>query len=551
MAQRPKDSYVTNVFNPGIDKNIPVGFVDVVYSRNGEALGYMRDGEFYQLGEKPKEKKKVAKKKAPAADTVPTINDEKAARSERDSLSKKLADMELRGEMDTPEYAETKAAYERAQKRYDDIMVEVEKYRREKRKGKTEAKKEKDKRKLEAELRDAKRRGDTARAKEIEQELGGMGVTPTGEENRQPIVTAETETDKATGEITGGAGGKGGKGTAGATAGKGPAATPAAKPGKKEKAPKYTVDQIYSMVQSTYGPIDLTFKTDPELRDLLFKAIGSDAKPGTKDDYTAQRFLNELQQTKWWQSNAGELRQRQFYKNQYDEMRRTADPATVARLDQTTEYGRGLANAKQAIADAAKQFGATVGAEELDMLARQIYDLGYENKPALVGAAIRGKIKYTPGGVLGGAAGEALRTLETTAAANGIDLQRQFGNNLQGWLQNINQGESVETYKQIIRERAKLGLPDKVASLVDRGVDLETIYDPYKQMMAAVLEVNPETIKLDDPTLRMAIGPDKEMSLFDYQRTLRKDPRWQYTNNARQEVSTVAQQVLRDFGFQG
>lgn len=551
MAQRPKDSYVTNVFNPGIDKNIPVGFVDVVYSRNGEALGYMSDGEFYQLGEKPKEKKKVAKKKAPVVDTVPTINDEKAARSERDSLSKKLADMELRGEMDTPEYAETKAAYERAQKRYDDIMVEVEKYRREKRKGKTEAKQEKDKRKLEAELRDAKRRGDTARVKEIEQELGGMGATPTGEENRQPIVTAETEAAKAAGEITGGAGGKGGKGTAGATAGKGPAAPPAAKPGKKEKAPKYTVDQIYSMVQSTYGPIDLTFKTDPELRDLLFKAIGSDAKPGTKDDYTAQRFLNELQQTKWWQSNAGELRQRQFYKNQYDEMRRTADPATVARLDQTTEYGRGLANAKQAIADAAKQFGATVGAEELDMLARQIYDLGYENKPALVGAAIRGKIKYTPGGVLGGAAGEALRTLETTAAANGIDLQRQFGNNLQGWLQNINQGESVETYKQIIRERAKLGLPDKVASLVDRGVDLETIYDPYKQMMAAVLEVNPETIKLDDPTLRMAIGPDKEMSLFDYQRTLRKDPRWQYTNNARQEVSTVAQQVLRDFGFQG
>lgn len=543
MAQRPKDSYVTNVFNPGIDKNIPNGFVDVVYSRNGEALGYMSDGEFYQLGEKPKEKKKVAKKKAPVVDTVPTINDEKAALSERDTLSKKLADMEIRGETNTPEYKETQVAYERAQKRYDEILVKVEEYRA----GKKQKGGENKRRKLEAELRDAERRGDTAKAQEIRQELTGTAATPTGEEMRQPGALSTTIPSKKKTGTTDGAG-PGGTGTKDA---KGPAAPPAAKPGKKEKAPKYTVDQIYSMVQSTYGPIDLTFKTDPELRDLLFKAIGSDAKPGTKDDYTAQRFLNELQQTKWWQSNAGELRQRQFYKNQYDEMRRTADPATVARLDQTTEYGRGLANAKQAIADAAKQFGATVGAEELDMLARQIYDLGYENKPALVGAAIRGKIKYTPGGVLGGAAGEALRTLETTAAANGIDLQRQFGNNLQGWLQNINQGESVETYKQIIRERAKLGLPDKVASLVDRGVDLETIYDPYKQMMAAVLEVNPETIKLDDPTLRMAIGPDKEMSLFDYQRTLRKDPRWQYTNNARQEVSTVAQQVLRDFGFQG
>jgi hypothetical protein len=70
-------------------------------------------------------------------------------------------------------------------------------------------------------------------------------------------------------------------------------------------------------------------------------------------------------------------------------------------------------------------------------------------------------------------------------------------------------------------------------------------------MMAATLEVNPETIKLNDPTLRMAIGPEKEMSLYDYQRSLRKDARWQYTDNARQEVSSIAKTVLKDFGFQG
>ena len=69
--------------------------------------------------------------------------------------------------------------------------------------------------------------------------------------------------------------------------------------------------------------------------------------------------------------------------------------------------------------------------------------------------------------------------------------------------------------------------------------------------MAATLEVNPETIKLNDPTLRMAIGPDKEMSLYDYQRSLRKDARWQYTDNARQDVSSIAKSVLQDFGFQG
>jgi hypothetical protein len=69
--------------------------------------------------------------------------------------------------------------------------------------------------------------------------------------------------------------------------------------------------------------------------------------------------------------------------------------------------------------------------------------------------------------------------------------------------------------------------------------------------MAAILEVTPDSININDPALRMAIGPEKEMSLYDFQRQLRKDARWQYTNQAKEEVSNVALQVLRDFGFQG
>ena len=69
--------------------------------------------------------------------------------------------------------------------------------------------------------------------------------------------------------------------------------------------------------------------------------------------------------------------------------------------------------------------------------------------------------------------------------------------------------------------------------------------------MASVLEINPETIQLNDPVLRSGITKDGEISLYDYQRALRKDPRWQYTDNARQEVSNYALGVLRDFGFQG
>lgn len=319
-----------------------------------------------------------------------------------------------------------------------------------------------------------------------------------------------------------------------------------AKPDKAEDK-KLTIDEIFALVQSEYGPIDAIFKENTQLKELMVKAVGNPKDPD--DDYTPERFLNELQTTTWFASNAGPIRQRQFYKKQYEDLLKKGGNAEE--LAKTTEYGRGLASAKQAIADAGVVYGSSVNSTDLDVLAGQIYDLANEGNAPIIKAAIRAKISYKPGAILGGAAGESLTELQKTASANGLNLEKQFGSNLQGWLQKIAQGESPETYKQIIRDTAKIGLPDRVASLVDKGIDLETIYNPYKNMMAATLEVNPETIKLNDPTLRMAIGPDKEMSLYDYQRILRKDARWQYTDNARQDVSSIARTVLKDFGFQG
>jgi hypothetical protein len=142
----------------------------------------------------------------------------------------------------------------------------------------------------------------------------------------------------------------------------------------------------------------------------------------------------------------------------------------------------------------------------------------------------------------------AMEQLKGIAADNGVKLNEA---QMVDWSQRLAGGESPEIFKTAIRGIAKLGQPEAVKQLLDQGVDLSTVYSPYKQTMAQILEVNPETISLDDPTLRSAIRPEGEMSIYDYQRTLRKDPRWQYTNNARSEASDVATTVLKDFGFMG
>ena len=119
------------------------------------------------------------------------------------------------------------------------------------------------------------------------------------------------------------------------------------------------------------------------------------------------------------------------------------------------------------------------------------------------------------------------------------------------FLADLKAGQSLDTINKRIRSIASMGMPDSIKEMVASGVDLETIYQPYKNRMASILEVNPETININDATLRAAIGPDKEMPLYEFEKALRKDSRWQYTNNAKQEVSNVALRVLKDFGLQG
>ena len=134
-----------------------------------------------------------------------------------------------------------------------------------------------------------------------------------------------------------------------------------------------------------------------------------------------------------------------------------------------------------------------------------------------------------------------------TAKANGVNLNQT---QLDAFAKRIQDGTDAKIIDNEIRSIAGLGMPEKVQKLLSQGIDLDTVYSPYKNLMASILELNPASIDLRDPTLRSAIGPDKETSIYDFEKALRKDYRWQYTDNAKRDVSNVALKVLRDFGFQ-
>jgi hypothetical protein len=246
------------------------------------------------------------------------------------------------------------------------------------------------------------------------------------------------------------------------------------------------------------------------------------------------------------------LFQRQADKKLYEDAIAAAgnDVTKLAEVDATTTYGRGLKDLKDAIETARLAAGAELTDLEVNTLAQEAYDKGLDRERNSFNAFLDQKFKFSAEGAKG-KAGEQLAELQKVAAANGLDLQKAFGTQLPTWFASINKGESIDTYKKMIRSVAKIGMPQNIASLLDNGIDLDAVYSPYKNVMASVLEINPESITLSDPLLRSAITGEKELPIYEFQRQLRKDSRWQYTNQAKEEVSDVALKVLRDFGFQG
>lgn len=238
------------------------------------------------------------------------------------------------------------------------------------------------------------------------------------------------------------------------------------------------------------------------------------------------------------------LKQTQFYQNN--------SPAAISilklKLEQPGVYKQQLDNYINNVKRYSTQSGFKVDDATLKNVAEKAFTLGYDANSQEARNLF--DINFTLDKVKGGNALIGLTNIKNTALANGYS-DADYKTNVSGWLDRLKNGEDINAIQQEIRNAAALGRPETVRKMMESGTDLQSILNPYKNILYQTLEINPETISLNDPRLNMALNGAKEMTLTDYQRALRKDPMWQYTNNARQEAASVANRVLRDFGFQG
>lgn len=152
-----------------------------------------------------------------------------------------------------------------------------------------------------------------------------------------------------------------------------------------------------------------------------------------------------------------------------------------------------------------------------------------------------------------GTASKTMNDLRSWAQANGVTLT---DNSIRQYTQQVIKGDrTADDIKADLRRTYVAGSYPAWAERINAGEDIADIAAPYRQTMASLLEVEDQDITLTDNTLRSALqgvgadGKPAVVPIYEFEKQVRKDPRWQYTNNAQADYSRAAYDVLSMFGL--
>lgn len=284
-----------------------------------------------------------------------------------------------------------------------------------------------------------------------------------------------------------------------------------------------TIDQREMATQ--YGLSYAFLKGHPELRRVFEQAVAETWSPA--------RFVAEIRNTNWFK-NTSESRRK------YQQLA-ASDPQTLQDMMHET---------RASVRDMATEMGAQVSDALLSRISKNV--LRYGMNDAQIRDTLAGAVRMGSQDTYGGQAAANVEHLRQTARNNGVTLSDKTVNN---WAVRLAAGETIEGFDAYVRGMAKQAFPS-FADQIDAGVDVADIADPYREQMARTLELNPQDIDLFDPTLRGALQaqtPDGQIGLkpmWQWERELRKDQRFDQTQTARGEATKFAGELAQMFGRQ-
>ena len=294
-----------------------------------------------------------------------------------------------------------------------------------------------------------------------------------------------------------------------------------------------------------YAFVAALIKADPDIRAIWENAVAQ----GYEGSTGKKKFQLEIRESNWYKNN-----------NKYAREAWTA--YQLSKQGQGADWQLLTEDARLAIQEAAAAVGSKVSPERMKELENKYIYEGWgkrANGQALLQKALAEGIgeQETPGGggmAMRGSSGDLAGTLRSMAVNNGLSYS-------EGWYQSaarsVASGLTTEAdWQRDIQEQAATMWP-VFADKIRAGVSAKDLASPYVNIMAQTFEIDPESISLNDPYVRQALGGFDDngnpvpTNLWDFQLKLREDPRWSTTKKAQDETSSVANTVLQMFGIRG
>lgn len=290
-----------------------------------------------------------------------------------------------------------------------------------------------------------------------------------------------------------------------------------------------SAQDVADFVQKNFGLTDALIKLDKSKGKNLQWAFNQIRTQGITDP---MRAANILAQTEWFKTHGADVTQRLGDEKAGSGAFKEQVAAQYATLkDQMAAKGIHLSDA------------------DLKSLARDAYVYGLNASQVLDEATSKKSATYG-----GGEIGQDLTGLDALAQANGVTLP---ANQRNAWSRDILAGnKTVQDYEQMVRDNAAQTYQvfgDKIKA----GQNLSDLVQPYTQMASQLLETGNQSLDMADPLFKdgkafQTVGADGKPAikpLWEFRKDVMSDPRWQYTQNARQTYTDFGKSVLQRFGM--
>lgn len=143
--------------------------------------------------------------------------------------------------------------------------------------------------------------------------------------------------------------------------------------------------------------------------------------------------------------------------------------------------------------------------------------------------------------------GVTYTTLKNAYSDNGIPFNaKSLG---RAAVESLADPNKLEGNINLIKLSAKTYFP-ALADKIESGYTVKQLLSPYLQTRANILEEDADTIDLKE-LQDVAKDPKNLMNLYDYEVSLRNNPKWRFTKNAQDSVSNVAKGIAQMFGLVG